>query len=209
MVKGHNAHVFGLSLVNIRWLRYACSMNFLDIARLRHSLRKYAPDRTIPREALERCLEAARLAPSACNSQPWSFVIVETPAAVRALTEQACSGLYKMNHFVANASALVVVTTEKMKLAARLGAQFRGVQYSLIDIGIACEHLILQAAEDGIGSCWLGWFNERAVKKALGLPRSTSVDLMISLGYPDGEPTHTLNRKPLDEIRRYTQTLRS
>ena len=108
-----------------------------------------------------------------------------------------------MNQFAADASALVAVVTEKMKLAARLGAHFRGVQYSLVDLGIAGEHLVLQAAEDGIASCWLGWFDERVVKQALGIPRAKKVDLLLCLGYPADETVRSKNRKPLDEIRKY------
>ena len=179
-------------------------MNFLELAARRQSVRRYQPGRRIPREILERCLEAARLAPSACNSQPWSFVVVDDPAQVRALAAEACGGpLHGMNKFVQDASALVAVVTEKMKLAARLGAHFRGVQYSLVDIGIACEHLVLQAAEEGIGSCWLGWFSEAAVQRRLNIPRGRKVDLLICLGYAADETVRPKNRKPLDEIRRY------
>ncbi len=179
-------------------------MNFLDLVNRRQSTRKYIPGRRIPREALDRCLEAARLAPSACNSQPWSFVVVDEPAQVRSLAEAACGHApYAMNKFALDASALVAVTTEKMKLAARLGAHFRGVQYSLVDVGSACEHLVLQAAEEGIASCWLGWFDESAVKKALGIPRGKKVDLLICLGTAADETLRPKNRKSLDEIRRY------
>ena len=178
-------------------------MTFLDLVRQRRSVRCYEPGRPIPRETLDRCLEAARLAPSACNSQPWSFVVVDEPAQVRALAEAACGHPpYGMNRFAMNASALIAVVTEKMKLAARLGAQFRGVQYSLVDIGIACDHLILQAAEEGIGSCWLGWFNERVVKDRLDIPRARKVELLICLGFAADTPREKI-RKPLDEIRRY------
>ncbi len=179
-------------------------MNFLELVNRRQSARKYVPGRRIPRETLDRCLEAARLAPSACNSQPWSFVVVDEPAHVRALAEEACGHApYRMNHFALDASAIVAVVTEKMKLAARLGAQFRGVQYSLVDIGIACEHLVLQAAEDGIASCWIGWFDEGAVKRRLGIPRGRKVDMLICLGHAADETLRPKNRKPLDEIRRY------
>ncbi|HPT17447.1 MAG TPA: nitroreductase family protein [Kiritimatiellia bacterium] len=179
-------------------------MNFLELVRRRQSTRKYQPGRRIPRETLERCLEAARLAPSACNSQPWSFVVVEDPEQVRALAAVACGHApYGMNKFAVEASALVAVVTEKMKLAARLGAHFRGVQYSLVDLGIAGEHLVLQAAEDGVASCWLGWFDERAVKKTLGIPRAKKVELLLCLGYAADETVRPKNRKPLDEIRGY------
>ena len=179
-------------------------MNFFELVQRRQSTRKYLPGRRIPREVLDRCLEAARLAPSACNSQPWSFVAVDDPDQVRALAEAACGHApYGMNKFAVEASALVAVVTEKMRLAARLGAQFRGVQYSLVDLGIAGEHLVLQAAEDGIASCWLGWFDERAVKQALGIPRAKKVELLLCLGYAADETVRPKNRKPLDEIRGY------
>ncbi len=179
-------------------------MNFLELVNRRQSTRKYEPGRRIPRETLDRCLEAARLAPSACNSQPWSFVVVDDPAQVRALAEEACARPpYGMNKFVVDSSAVVAVVTEKMKLAARLGAQFRGVQYSLVDLGIACEHLVLQAAEDGIASCWLGWFNEAAVKRRLDLPRGKKVDLLLCLGYAADTTVRPKVRRPLDAVRRY------
>ena len=179
-------------------------MNFLDLVRRRQSTRKFVPGRRIPREILERCLEAARLAPSACNSQPWSFVVVDEPEQVRALADAACGHApYAMNQFALEASALVAVSTEKMKWAARLGARLRDVRYSLVDVGGACEHLVLQAAEDGVASCWLGWFDERAVKQALGIPRGKKVDLLLCLGTAADETLRPKNRKPLDEIRRY------
>ena len=180
-------------------------MTFMDLVTARQSVRHYKPEQRIPRETLERCLEAARLAPSACNSQPWSFVVVDHPKQVRELALAACTRPpYGMNKFAADASALVAVVTEKMKLAARLGSQFRGVQYSLVDVGIACEHLLLQATEEGLGSCWLGWFDERAVKRQLNIPRTSKVDLLLCLGYPVDADVRPKNRRPLDTIRRYS-----
>lgn len=179
-------------------------MNFLELVNRRQSTRRYEPGRRIPREVLDRCLEAARLAPSACNSQPWSFVVVDDPGQVRALAAEACARPpYGMNQFALDASALVAVVTEKMKWAARLGARFRGVQYSLVDVGIACEHLVLQAAEEGVASCWLGWFNEGAVKKSLGIPRGKKVDLLLCLGYAADATVRSKVRRPLDAVRRY------
>ncbi|HOU22085.1 MAG: nitroreductase family protein [Kiritimatiellae bacterium] len=179
-------------------------MTLLELIQRRQSTRSYEPGRRIDRTVLDRCLEAARLAPSACNSQPWSFVVVDEPDRVRALAEAACTRPpYGLNKFVRDSSALIAVVTEKMKLAARLGAQFRGVQYNLIDIGIATEHLVLQATEEGLASCWLGWFNERAVQQHLGLPRASKVDLLIALGYPQDAPIRTKIRRSLDDIRRY------
>lgn len=177
-------------------------MNFLDLAARRQSDRKYA-SRPVDRALLERCLEAARLAPSACNSQPWTFLVLDRDEPRNRVAEAAFSGLYSMNAFALKAPVLIVVLTEKSKYMARLGGQFRGVQYSLVDIGIACEHFALQAAEVGLGTCWLGWFNEKKVKEALHLPREARIDVLLSVGYPESEEIRTKKRKSMDEIRRY------
>lgn len=179
-------------------------MSFLDLVARRQSVRRYLPNRRIPRETLERCLEAARLAPSACNSQPWSFVVAETPESARALAEAACTQIpYGMNQFARDGSAIVAIVTEKMKLAARIGAQLRGVPYSLVDVGIAGEHLVLQAAEEGLGSCWIGWFDERAAQRVLGIPRAKKVELLITLGYSAEATPRPKVRRPLADVRRY------
>ncbi|MCX6357690.1 MAG: nitroreductase family protein [Candidatus Aureabacteria bacterium] len=178
-------------------------MKFLDLVKARRSIRAYAP-KPVGREVIDRCCEAARLAPSACNAQPWSFIVVDEPRLVAALAREAFSGIYSMNSFASQAGALIAVITERAAYSSRLGGFFRGTQYSLIDIGIACEHLVLQAQEEGLGSCWLGWFNERAVKRRLGLPRGSKVDILISLGYPAGDVEKREHaRKPLNQIRRF------
>lgn len=178
-------------------------MTFLDLVKARRSVRRYSR-KPVPRRIIDRCLEAARLAPSACNSQPWSFVVVDAPDAVAAIAPRVFGGIYSMNSFVKDAPVLVAVVTERSTYAARLGGFFKGTQYNLIDIGIACEHLILQAAEEGVGTCWLGWFDEKALKKALGLPRGSRVDILISMGYAADVPkVGEKTRKPLDEVRRY------
>lgn len=178
-------------------------MKFLDLVNKRQSERQYDPQRPVAREVIERCLEAARLAPSACNSQPWSFIVVDRPEERDRLAAAAFSGIYSMNRFAANAPVLIVVITERSKYVARLGGMIRGVQYSLLDVGAAVEHFLLQAAEEGVGTCWLGWFDERAVKRVLGLPRSARVDVMISMGYPARDNLRPKQRKALDEIRSY------
>ncbi len=178
-------------------------MRFLELAESRYSLRNYAA-RPVEREKLEHCLEAARLAPSACNSQPWRFIIVESPELRGRLADAAFSGLCKMNQFAREAPILVVVIREASRYAARLGGTLRGIPYSLIDLGIAGEHFALQAAEEGLGTCWLGWFHERAVKKVLGLNRRERVDILFSVGYPSEEPgAPAKKRKTLPEIREY------
>jgi nitroreductase len=175
-------------------------MNFTDLAKQRYSLRAYSKQ-PVERAKIECCLEAARLAPSACNSQPWHFIVIETPALRTKLAEQAFGGIYRMNRFACEAPALVAMVRQRSKYVARLGGQLRGVPYSLIDIGIAGEHFALQAAEEGLGTCWLGWFNEKAVKKLLGLSRRDKIDILFSLGYPKNDITPSeKKRMPLTEM---------
>jgi nitroreductase len=179
-------------------------MAFLELVRKRRSTRKYSA-KPVPRETLERCLEAARLAPSACNVQPWHFIVVDDAELKNNLAKAAFSGVYSMNSFAKDAPVLIAVVTERSNYIARLGGYLKGVQYSLIDIGIVCEHLVLQAEEEGVGTCWLGWFNEGAVKKVLGLPKAKKVDIMISMGYPESEELREKTRKHLSEIRRFNR----
>jgi nitroreductase len=157
----------------------------------------------VPREILDRCLEAARLSPSACNSQPWSFVIVDDEKLKNKLADEAFSGIYSLNSFARKAPVIIAVVTERSRYITSLAGHFRGVQYSLIDIGIACSHLILQAQEEGLGTCWLGWFDEKAVKRILGIPSDKKIDVLLSLGYPGPLRLREKRRKPLDEIRNY------
>lgn len=105
-----------------------------------------------------------------------------------------------MNSFAKEAPVLVVVVRNKSLYSAQLGGQLRGTQYNLIDLGIACQHLILQAQEEGLGSCWIGWFDERAVKKILKVPRAQKVDIIISLGYSGEKLQEVKTRKLLSEI---------
>ena len=178
-------------------------MKFIELVRKRKSMREYLP-KPVPREIIDQCLEAARMAPSACNSQPWSFIVVDDKSTINEIVKKSMSGIYSMNKFVKTAPVVIVAITEQSVYTARMGGMLRNVKYNLIDIGIACEHLVLQAVELGLGTCWLGWFNEKALKKVLGLPKSKHVDVAISMGYPDktAEPRKK-TRKSLEEIRRY------
>ncbi len=174
-------------------------MPFIDLIQKRRSVRRYA-DRPIPRADLLKCIEAARLAPSACNSQPWKFIVIDEPELKGRVAEKIFSGVYAMNKFAKAAPVLVAVVSEKMKFLATVGSQVRDTRYYLIDIGIACEHFILQAQELGVGSCWIGWFNEKALKKELKLPNDKKVDIVIALGYPPEEKRVSKTRKEIKDI---------
>ncbi len=174
-------------------------MGFLDLARHRKSCRRYTRE-TVTLDSIERCLQAARLAPSACNSQPWKFLVIKTPEIRKNVAEAAFSGTYAMNAFAKDAPVLVLVVRELSKPAARIGQIIQGTQYNLIDIGIAAEHFVLQAAEEGLGTCWLGWFDAKKVKKVLGLSHKTKIEIVISLGHPLDAAPKEKNRKALNAM---------
>lgn len=177
-------------------------MNLIDLVKQRKSCRKFDPDRTVPRELIALCLEAARHAPSACNSQPWHFIAATDTDIRRDICDNAlCTGLYKMNAFCREAPVLIAIVSEKMRFWATVGSQTRNTRYYLIDIGIAGEHFALQAEELGLATCWLGWFDEKAVKKALKVPQSKRIDVMLALGYAASDwhdKPHP--RKPIDQM---------
>ncbi len=176
-------------------------MDFSELILKRRSVRKYLP-KPVERELIDKCLDAARLAPSACNAQPWYFIVIDNEEVKDRLCTAAFSGIYSSNKFVKNAPVIIVVITEQQSYQVKVGGFFRHLKYALVDIGIAGEHLALQAAELGLGTCWLGWFSENGVRKALDLPKSTKIDIMFSLGYP-ADSDRPKKRRPLDEIRRY------
>ncbi|MCF6335161.1 MAG: nitroreductase family protein, partial [Spirochaetales bacterium] len=144
-------------------------MSFIKLVNKRFSVRKYK-NTPVEREKILRCLEAARLAPSACNSQPWHFIVVDKPKETALLSEKTTLPLTKMNQFSKGAPVIVALVAEKPNLSAQLGGMIKKKPYYLMDIGIAAEHFCLQAAEEGLGTCMLGWFNEKAVKEYLGVP---------------------------------------
>ena len=175
-------------------------MPLLDLLKYRKSVRDFL-DTPVEQEKIMLCLEAARVAPSACNSQPWKFIIVDDRELKQKLCKTALSGLYSMNSFCETAPVIVAVVSEKSKFLATIGGMFRGTKYYLIDIGIACEHFILQAEDMGLGTCWIGWFNEQAVKSVLNVPHDKKIDVLIALGYYDRESLSTENnREPIDKI---------
>jgi nitroreductase len=175
-------------------------MALLDLIRQRKSVRDFL-DKPVEREKIMMCLEAARLAPSESNSQPWRFIVVDDKELKNRLCDAAFGGLYFINTFCKTAPVIVAVISEKSKFIARVGGMFRGIKYYLIDIGITCEHFVLEAEELGLGTCWIGWFNERAVKSVLNIPQNKKIDILIALGYYDRAklgPEH--GREPMDKI---------
>jgi nitroreductase len=179
-------------------------MSFLDLANKRYSVRNYQ-NTPVPQDKLDRCVEAARLAPSACNCQPWKFVIIDTPALRETLAKAAFEGLLDFNHFAYKAPVLVFIVSERQKAFAKFGSIVKRKNFSQMDIGMAAEHFCLQAAEEGLGTCMLGWFNEKRVKKLLMIPTFKRVELIISVGFSANKKTPHKNRKRTDEIVSYNR----
>jgi nitroreductase len=146
------------------------------------------------------CLEAARLAPSAENVQPWRFLVIDDPEIKSKFAAEAFSGIYSFSRFAAQAPVLIVVLARLDLVANRIGRQVQGVPFYFIDIGIAGEHLALQAEELGLGTCWIGWFHARRTRKFFGIPRKYKIVCLISLGYHEPRQPAEKKRKPLAEI---------
>ena len=174
-------------------------MTFLDLINKRYSVRNYKTT-PIPQEKVIRCVEAARLSPSACNSQPWKFIIIDQPELVNELAKAAFEGIMNFNNFVFKAPVLVLIVSERQNLSAKFGSLVKNKNFSLMDIGIAAEHFCLQAAEEELGTCMLGWFNEKKVKKILSIPKFKRVELIISVGFSNDEKIPIKKRKNMDEI---------
>lgn len=172
---------------------------FQKILRGRRSIRRYLPAPVDP-EKIRACLEAALLAPSAHNAQPWRFVVVDDPELKDRLTAAAFTGIYSGSKFAALAPVLLVLLARLDRVADRLGSKLQGVPFHFLDIGIAGEHIVLQAEELGLATCWMGWFNYRKVRKVLGIPRKYKVVAMMPIGYAEKRPDREPPRKTFEEV---------
>ena len=178
-------------------------MKFLELILKRQSVRKYS-EKAVEKEKIERCLEAARLAPSACNAQPWKYIIVDDNELKEKVAKETFSIIAPFNKFSLKAPVIVVIVMEKPNLQSQFGGRVNNKDFYLIDIGITAEHFCLQATEEGLGTCILGWFNEKAIMKLLNIPSKKRIGLLITVGYPADEPRQK-KRKDLTEIRSYNK----
>lgn len=175
-------------------------MVFSDLIKKRQSVRTFV-DKPVEREKILMCLEAARLAPSASNAQPWKFIVVDDVQLKNRLCDAAFGGIYFSNSFCKQAPALIIVVSEQSKFLTKIGGWLRNTAYHLIDIGIAGEHLVLQASDIGLGTCWIGWFNERPIKSILNVPMHKKIDVLIAIGYYDStKMPEGFDREPLGDI---------
>ena len=155
--------------------------SFLELAQARQSDRSFEPGRTIERDVLERIVEAGRLAPSACNGQPWHFTVV-TDSELLPQVGKATSSL-GMNRFVKDAAALVLITHEPTNITSKLGCGIKDKDFPMMDLGIASAYITLAAEDEDIGSCILGWFDEKKIKQLTGIPEKKRLMLIVALGY--------------------------
>jgi len=169
-------------------------MDFLEIANARQSCRKYDPDRDVEQEKLDAVLEAVRLAPSACNGQPYRLTVCRGQAAQEAA--KATTGM-GMNKFALQAPVVIVISEAPYVKSAALGAKVKGNDYRSIDIGIAAAYLTAQAAAQGLGTCILGWFDDSKLRKLCNLEHP--VRLVITLGYPL-DPQRKKIRKTIEQL---------
>ena len=165
----------------------------------RRSIRRYLETPVEP-EKLRACLEAARVAPSAHNVQPWRFIVVDEPGLKDRLAAAAFSGIYAGSKFAARAPVLLVLLAKPGGAAVRAGSKLLGVPFHFLDMGIAGEHVVLQAEELGLATCWMGWFDHRRVRKALAIPRGFKIVALMPLGYAEKRPVREPPRRTLEEI---------
>ena len=170
-------------------------MNFTELSKARQSCRKYNPAKDAENEKLEAILEAANLAPSACNSQPYKVTVAKGSKAKE--VAKATTGM-GMNSFTADAPVMIVIAEGSYSKTAAMGAKVKGNDYRSIDIGILSAFITLKATELGLGTCILGWFDDKKVRSLCGI--DTPVRLIISLGYPeDNYPLRDKKRKAISD----------
>lgn len=178
-------------------------MNFLELVNKRQSVRKYSPNE-VEQDKIDKIIEAARLAPSASNSQPWHFIVVQDYQIRDKIAKSTYSKLIPFNKFAINAPVLIVVVMTNPKIITQLGGRIKKKEFPLYDIGIVSEHICLQATELGLGSCMMGWFDEKSIRKILRIPSKYNVGMVISLGYPEeGYKQRVKNRNKTDDIVSY------
>jgi nitroreductase len=176
-------------------------MKFSELIKIRQSDRKYI-DKPVEKEKLKQCLESARLAPSANNSQPWKFVVIDDKGLKEQIAD--CAASMGMNKHAQQAPVIVVVVLEKQNILSSLGSVIKNKEFCLLDIGIAVNQFCLQAADLGLGTCIIGWFGENKIKKLLHVNKNKRIPLVIAVGYSDS-PTRVKMRKPIEEMSNWNQ----
>lgn len=176
-------------------------MNFTEIAQARQSCRSYDATRAVEQEKLDAILASARLAPSACNAQPYHITVCRGAAAQKVAKEVQGMG---MNKFASDAPVLLVISEQNYNKTAAIGAKLKKNDYRSIDIGIMTAYLTAEATAQGLETCILGWLDDTAIRKICGLEHP--VRLVITLGYAkQGDSLRQKKRKDMDELVFYVE----
>ncbi|MBQ4265613.1 MAG: nitroreductase family protein [Clostridia bacterium] len=171
-------------------------MNFTEIANARQSCRSYDESRAVEPEKLNAMLESARLAPSACNGQPYHFTVCQGELA-KAVAEATRGPA--LNKFATQAPVMIVISEKPYVASAGAGAKVKNNDYRSIDIGIACAYLTAEATAQGLSTCILGWFDDAKIRALCAI--EYPVRLVITVGYAkEGDPLRAKKRKPMDEL---------
>lgn len=171
-------------------------MDFYKVIETRRSVRSYKSD-PVPDEVLQKILNAARIAPSGSNRQPWKFIIIKDPERKRKMID-LCEG----QKFVAEAPVLIVACGRNIHYNR---GEWMGDYSMIVDVAIAVDHLTLAARAEGLGTCWIGSFDNEGIKKFLNIPEDVNVVALTPVGYPENPDVfHPVkNRKRLEEIISY------
>lgn len=167
-------------------------MDFMDLTWERQSIRAFKADE-VPIEKINKLLEAARSAPSGGNCQPWHFFVIRDSSVKQRIHDESCN-----QGFILTAPVHIVVCADLPRTSERYGERGRTL-YCLQDTGAAIQNLLLCAAEEGLGTCWCGAFDESAMSRILGLDANLRPIALIPVGYPDQKPNKR-PRRPLEEI---------
>ncbi len=168
-------------------------MDFFEAVQKRASVRNFE-EREISVELIEKLIEAARWAPSAGNVQPWEFIVVKTPEMKREVSAAAFNQKY-----LKEASIIIIVCADEKRATESYGIRGKTL-YCLQDTAAAIQNMLLAAYSLGLGSCWVGAFNENAVKKVINAPEEMRPVALIPIGYPTETPPERRRRRPLSEI---------
>ena len=176
-------------------------MNFKEIAEKRQSCRNYDSERVVEEEKISCILECSRLAPSACNGQPYLITVCQGEAARK--VAEATGGM-GMNKFAKDAPVMLVISERPYVKTAAFGAKIKKNDYRSIDIGILSAYITAEAAAEGLGTCILGWFDDGKIREICSL--DAPVRLVITLGYPKADDNlRPKKRKDLNELVRFVR----
>jgi len=179
-------------------------MKFQELVEKRESCRAYK-DIPVEREKLLACIQAARLSPSACNSQPWGFVVMDEPVIAKQISPILLDGVLPINRFTRNCNAYIIIVEESANLSSKLGGRFKDQEFAQVDIGIAAQTICLAATEQGLGTCIMGWFDEKKLKALTKIPKSKRIRLILAVGYPETDNLRTKVRKPIEEVLHFNE----